>query len=130
MKPTSLLTAAALTSAVSATSYERIVMKGKENMIAGRRLFPGNVIAGYNADYGNYTADSWAQHVLDQCKNAFTKSCDSTISYSAINSGTPKERAWFGYVFRGGKTSLSDYVRADGVRDTIIYVVGDKDEDN
>ncbi|RCI12404.1 hypothetical protein L249_1120 [Ophiocordyceps polyrhachis-furcata BCC 54312] len=130
MKPTSLLSAAALTSLASAIGYERFVRQGKDNLIAGKRLFPGNVIAGYNSDYRNHTSESWAQYVLDECKNKFADSCDSTISYSAINSGTPKDRFWFGYVFRGGKTTLSDYTQADGVRDSIIYVVTDKDEQN
>ncbi|RDA87762.1 hypothetical protein CP532_2476 [Ophiocordyceps camponoti-leonardi (nom. inval.)] len=129
MKITSLLSAAALTSLASAIGYERIERQGKDNLIAGKRLFPGNVIAGYNADYGNYTAESWAQHVLDECKNKFAKSCDSTITFSAINSGTPKDRAWFGYVFRGGKTTMSDYVQAKDVQNSIIFVVTGRDEE-
>ncbi|PFH57842.1 hypothetical protein XA68_14495 [Ophiocordyceps unilateralis] len=126
MKPTSLLSIAALASAASAVRYERIVFSGQDNMVAGKRLFPGNVVAGYNADYGNYTSDTWAGYILDQCKTVYKEACDSTISFSAINSGTPKYRAWFGYVFRGGITTPADYVESEGVQDTVVYVVTDK----
>ncbi|KAH6886919.1 hypothetical protein B0T10DRAFT_490494 [Thelonectria olida] len=41
----------------------------------------------------------------------------------AINSGTPKERAWFGYCFRGGATTPADYKRdpAGCVEDSVAY---------
>ena len=33
---------------------------------------------------------------------------------SAINSGTPKLRYWFGYVFSGGHVTVNDFNRSEG----------------
>lgn len=43
----------------------------------------------------------------------------------AINSGTPKERVWFCYVYRGGATTEADYERdaEDGVEDSAAYTI-------
>lgn len=38
------------------------------NWTPGPRLFPSNVIAGYNTDYDKYDASTWAEHVLNQGK--------------------------------------------------------------
>ncbi|KJX97050.1 hypothetical protein TI39_contig572g00008 [Zymoseptoria brevis] len=89
--------------------------------VAGDRLFPANVIEGYHDDYNNQTAESWSIHVLERCR-AF-EAGTSTITYSAINSGTPKDRYWFGYCFRGGRTTVADYVLTDGVQDSIVYTI-------
>lgn len=43
--------------------------------------------------------------------------------HKAINSGTPKKRFWFGYVFRGGPTSQKDYKRFKTVQDSVAYTV-------
>ncbi|SMY20882.1 unnamed protein product [Zymoseptoria tritici ST99CH_1A5] len=88
---------------------------------AGDRLFPANVIAGYHDDYNNQTAKSWSHHVLERCRTF--EDGTSTISYSAINSGTPKDRYWFGFCFRGGRTTATDYVLVDGVQDSIVYTI-------
>lgn len=47
----------------------------------------------------------------------------SSSPHLAINSGTPKDRYWFGYVFRGGPTTQSDYVRVEGVQDSVAYTI-------
>lgn len=47
---------------------------------AGPTLFPGNVIAGYDGKYKNYTSESFSQYVLSECKKY--KACTSCISYS------------------------------------------------
>ncbi|PHH71775.1 hypothetical protein CDD80_5002 [Ophiocordyceps camponoti-rufipedis] len=124
MKTSSLLLV--LTSTATATVYKRFNFPGLEHMVAGQRLFPANVIAGFNADYSEYNASSWAKYVLAQCQGQFNASCDSTISLSAINSGTPKTRDWFGYVFRGGVPSKSDYHKAEQVEDTVVYIAQNK----
>ncbi|KAF4582259.1 hypothetical protein GQ602_006883 [Ophiocordyceps camponoti-floridani] len=115
-----------LTGTATATVYKRLDFPGLNNMDPGPRLFPANVIAGFNADYNEYNASSWAEYILAQCRGQFNASCDSTISYSAINSGSPPIRYWFGYVFRGGIPSKSDYQKADQVEDTVVYVAYDK----
>ncbi|KHN94069.1 uncharacterized protein MAM_08078 [Metarhizium album ARSEF 1941] len=123
MKFTTLPILFAAATAVTAEEFERLHLPSPQNWIAGSRLFPGSIIAGYNADYDKYDAKSWAQHVLTQCKGY--EACTSSLSFSGINSGTPKERAWFGYVFRGGKTKESDFQRADDVEDSVVYVKDD-----
>ena len=39
----------------------------------------------------------------------------------AINSGQPKLRYWFGYVFRGGRVSEQDFQREEGVEGSRAY---------
>ncbi|KAK2616547.1 hypothetical protein QQS21_000590 [Conoideocrella luteorostrata] len=108
--------------AISTTAgapFERLSLPDPQNWLAGDRLFPSNVIASFNGEYDKYNKESWAEYVLAQCKGF--EACTSSLSYSAINSGTPEERAWFGFAFRGGKTTVDDYKRADGVEDAVVY---------
>jgi hypothetical protein len=42
---------------------------------------------------------------------------------TAINSGSPKERYWFGYVYKAGATTEEDYVRSDGVQGSVVYTI-------
>lgn len=65
---------------VQAADYVPVPLEKPLEWSAGRRLFPGNVIAGYNAGYEDYDKDTWAKHVLQQCKT-FT-ACESTLSLS------------------------------------------------
>ncbi|KAM4065053.1 hypothetical protein HRG_004606 [Hirsutella rhossiliensis] len=106
---------------VQAADYVPVPLEEPLEWSAGNRLFPGNVIAGYNAGYEDYNKDTWAEHVLQQCKTF--SACDSSLSFSAINSGTPKDRYWFGYVFRGGPTTQSDYNRVEGVQGSVAYTI-------
>jgi len=110
--------------------YKRVNLSKPLNWIAGPSLFPGNVIAGYNADLSEYNAEGWAAYILKQCK-AFS-ACTSTISNQATNSGSTGGRYWFGYVFRGGPTSQKNYAREDGVTDSIAFTIstGDDDDDD
>ncbi|OAA43621.1 hypothetical protein NOR_04196 [Metarhizium rileyi] len=110
----------AAATAISAAEYQRLHLPDPQNWIPGSSLFPGNVIAGYNANYNEHDKESWAALVLERCESY--ADCTSSATYSAINSGTPKYRAWFGYLFRGGQTAEADYERAAGVEDSVIYV--------
>lgn len=123
------------------TGWDKVDLKAPADWIAGPRLFPGNVISGYNADYHKYNAKHWEEYILEKCKSF--DQATSSISYSgkfpmpshvskpkttlqltlmlAINSGTPKERAWFGYCFRGGPTTKKDYVREHKVEHSVAY---------
>lgn len=129
--------------------FDRVDLPPPENWVAGPRLFPRNVIAGYNSDYGKYDSDSWADYVLDKCHEF--DDCTSTLTfsgeksrrtkvkeyvtdlYSAINSGSPKDRFWFGYVFRGGPTSQNDYQRdwnpITSVKDSVAFTTEDEESD-
>ncbi|PIG83977.1 hypothetical protein AARAC_008634 [Aspergillus arachidicola] len=125
------LTVAAIPySSQSQGRFEIVDLPDPKNWVAGRRLFPANVIAGYNAAYDQYDAESWADYVLNKCYGYHD--CTSTITFSAINSGTPKDRFWFGYVFRGGPTTPNDYKRdwnpLSAVEDSIAFTTeGDND---
>ena len=113
-----------------------------EDWLPGPQLFPRQVIAGYSADYKDYNADTWATYILEQAQGfAAATSCASfsgersfllrlTSRFEvqdwldvipAINSGTPKDRYWFGYVFRGGHVTVADFQREEGVEGSRAY---------
>ena len=118
--------------------FHPVPLPPPENWIAGPQLFPRQVIAGYNADYKDYNADTWAAYILEQAKGfSAATSCHSCSGgrffftrfdvqdwldvIPAINSGTPKDRYWFGYVFRGGHVSVADFQREEGVEDSRAF---------
>ncbi|KAK1995952.1 hypothetical protein LX36DRAFT_682706 [Colletotrichum falcatum] len=123
--------AAAASAAVSAAplepraSFVEVPLPAPLNWVAGRSLFPSQVIASYNAEIGDYTADTWAAYVLGKCKGF--AACTSSMSFSGINSGSTGGRYWFGYVYRGGATTVSNYERdaaaEDGIGDSIAYTI-------
>lgn len=108
----------------------------------GPRLFPTNIITGYHANLTQYKKESWAQYVKGQCERF--SACTSSITYSgkkimcpysilrfeksindcfvAVNLGTPPDRFWFGYAFRGGATTEADYARVEGFVPRLYYV--------
>ncbi|KAK1596070.1 uncharacterized protein LY79DRAFT_667560 [Colletotrichum navitas] len=120
-----LATVAAVASAgVSAAPLEprnatfvKVALPSPLNWVAGAPLFPSQVIASYHAELGDYTSDTWAAYVLEKCKT-YT-ACTSSMTFSGINSGSTGGRYWFGYVFRGGATTLDDYDRDDEAEDAI-----------
>lgn len=59
--------------------FKQLGLEKPLNWVAGPRLFPGNVIAGFNAELPQYNAQGWADYVLDQCKQY--SACTSTISF-------------------------------------------------
>ena len=82
------LTLAALALATMASAapqspkkFTRVPLPG-DNYVAGKTLFPGNVIEGYDDDYDTWNKDTWAQHMLDQCKTF--DNCTSTLSFSGM----------------------------------------------
>ncbi|KAI9934003.1 hypothetical protein MW887_005075 [Aspergillus wentii] len=94
---------------LSADNFSPVPLPPPENWLAGPRLFPQNVIAGFHADYDKYNAKSWSD-------------------------GTPKDRYWFGYVFRGGPTTPDDYQRSwdpqSAVKDSIALTINEEDDGN
>ncbi|KAI5458309.1 hypothetical protein BGZ63DRAFT_456930 [Mariannaea sp. PMI_226] len=91
--------------------------------IAGPSLFPSQVIIGFNSPVKKYDAQGWANYVLKKCKGY--SATTSTVSYSALNSGTPHDRYWFGYCFRGGPTTVKNYQRdsASKVEGSYAYTI-------
>lgn len=75
-----MVSAALVPGLAQAADYVPVPLEEPLNWSAGRRLFPGNVIAGYNAGYGEYNKDTWAEHVLQQCKTF--SACESSLSFS------------------------------------------------
>ncbi|KAK1961962.1 hypothetical protein LY78DRAFT_587599 [Colletotrichum sublineola] len=125
-------TAAAVAStAVSAAplepraSFVQVPLPTPLNWVAGSSLFPSQIIAAYHGELGDYTADTWAAYVLEKCKG-YT-ACTSSMSFSGINSGSTGGRYWFGYVFRGGATTVANYERddeaEDAIGDSIAYTI-------
>ncbi|CAH0058451.1 unnamed protein product [Clonostachys solani] len=102
-------------------TFVKVTLEEPQNWIAGPSLFPSNVLAGYSGDFCDYTADTWAQFVLDKCKTF--DACTSALAFSALNSGSPRTRGWFGYAFKGGATTQADYIRAEDVEKSVAYSV-------
>ena len=97
MKPLALtLTAAALAGGVAAApsasgnvqaadrclEFKCLELEEPLNWSAGSTLFPGRVIAGTNADLGDFTAQTWAEHVLDWCKTFGT--CTTAFAFQGV----------------------------------------------
>ncbi|KAK1974936.1 hypothetical protein LZ30DRAFT_786648 [Colletotrichum cereale] len=124
-------TVAAVAASVSAapleprSSFVQVPLPAPLNWVAGAPLFPSQLIAGYNADLGDYTAETWAAYVLDKCKSF--SACTSSMTFSGINSGSTGGRYWFGYVFRGGVTTVDSYERddeaGDAIADSMAYTI-------
>lgn len=60
-------------------TFEKVELTEPLNWLAGKSLFPGRVIAGYNANLDEYNAESWVQHVLEQGKAH--KACTSVLAF-------------------------------------------------
>lgn len=54
--------------AAAALNFTQVALTPPLNWIAGGSLFPSQIIAGYNADLDEYTAETWSDHILDACK--------------------------------------------------------------
>ncbi len=59
--------------------FKKLELEKPLNWLPGPRLFPANVIAGFNAELSQYDAESWADYVLEQCTRY--SACTSTASY-------------------------------------------------
>ncbi|OGM49853.1 hypothetical protein ABOM_001608 [Aspergillus bombycis] len=110
----------------------RLPLPPPDNWVAGPRLFPGEVIAGFHAHIDEHDAKGWREYVNQQCEKFHD--CTSTLSFSANNVGSTGGRYWFGYVFRGGPTTPDDYVRdwtaRAQVKDSAAYTVSFEDGDD
>lgn len=107
--------------AAAALNFTQVALTPPLDWIAGGSLFPSQIIAGYNAPLDEYTAEEWSAHILDACKGY--EACTSADGFQATNSGSTGGRFWFGYVYRGGATDESFYVRSEGVTDAFAYTI-------
>jgi hypothetical protein len=82
MKPLHLLALAPLVvpGLCVPSGLHKLCLPDPQNWVAGDKLFPTWVIAGYNADYDKYTNDTWADYILAKCKEF--EHCTSTNSFS------------------------------------------------
>ncbi|KAL5428072.1 hypothetical protein PMIN04_001015 [Paraphaeosphaeria minitans] len=108
-----------------AASFAPVALTPPLNWMADSSLFPGNIIAGYNANLTEYDAASWGARVLAACAS-FT-ACTSALAFQATNSDSTGGRFWFGYAFRGGPTDESFYERDDdpygGVTESAAWTI-------
>jgi hypothetical protein len=77
--------------AAAALNFTQVALTPPLNWIAGDYLFPSQIIAGYNADVAEYTAEEWSAHMLDACKNfrACTSFDGFQGNYAQFNSFLP-----------------------------------------
>ncbi|POS74235.1 hypothetical protein DHEL01_v207367 [Diaporthe helianthi] len=115
------LSADVVAATAAALNLTQVVLTPPLNWIAGNSLFPSQVIAGYHADVSEYTVEEWSAYMLDACKS-FT-ACTSVDGFQGTDSGSTGGRFWFGYVYRGGATDESLYVRYEGVTDSFAWTV-------
>lgn len=59
---------------------------------AGRSLFPGRVMAGYNAEPDQYDADSWAKHIVEKCRSFGGATTAVSYSGTRIITARPLDR--------------------------------------
>ena len=64
-------------------TFVPVALPAPQDWIAGPSLFPGRVISGDHGELKNYTAKSWATHMLNECKNQ--TSCTSVLSYQGLS---------------------------------------------
>ncbi|CAN8096116.1 unnamed protein product [Discula destructiva] len=102
---------ASMAASASAANFTSVYLTPPLNWVVGPYLWPAEIIAGYNelVDGTDWTAETWDAHILAECES-YT-ACTSSISWQGINSGSTGGTYWYGYVFRGGATDESFYVR-------------------
>lgn len=54
--------------AAAALNFTQVALTPPLNWIAGNSLFPSQIIAGYNAEVSEYTAEEWSAHILEACQ--------------------------------------------------------------
>ncbi|KAJ4417035.1 hypothetical protein N0V82_006389 [Gnomoniopsis sp. IMI 355080] len=98
-------------SLATAANFTSVYLEPPLNWVVGSYLWPAELIAGYNAEVAttDYTDETWDAYILAACES-YT-ACTSSISWQGVNSGSTGGTYWYGYVFRGGATNESFYVR-------------------
>ncbi|PSR81734.1 hypothetical protein BD289DRAFT_372251 [Coniella lustricola] len=98
-------------SLASAATFAPVALDPPLNWVVGSYLWPAEIIAGYNAEVNStdWNETAWDSYILAQCET-YT-ACTSSITWQGTNSGSTGGRYWYGYVFRGGATNESFYVR-------------------
>lgn len=66
----------------AALNFTQVLLTPPLNWIAGTSLFPSQIIAGYNADVSEYTAEEWSAYMLDACQG-FT-ACTSVDGFQGM----------------------------------------------
>lgn len=70
----------------AALNFTQVALTPPLNWIAGNSLFPSQIIAGYNAESAEYTAEEWSAYILDACKSyAACTSADGFQGMFSVN---------------------------------------------
>src|SRR5690349_15101154 len=75
-----LLVASGLVIGATLPTFEQVSLEEPLDWIAGGRLFPGYVIAGYNTPFSSVNATDWADKILGICESIPT--CTSSLTYA------------------------------------------------
>lgn len=68
----------------AALNFTQVALTPPLNWIAGSSLFPSQIIAGYNAELAEYTAEEWSAYLLDTCKTF--SACTSVDGFQGVSS--------------------------------------------
>jgi hypothetical protein len=66
----------------AALNFTQVALTPPLNWIAGNSLFPSQIIAGYNAELAEYTAEEWSAHMLDACEGF--EACTSVDGFQGM----------------------------------------------
>lgn len=68
----------------AALNFTQVALTPPLNWIAGSSLFPSQIIAGYNAELAEYSAEEWSAYLLDTCKSF--SACTSVDGFQGMSS--------------------------------------------
>lgn len=68
----------------AALNFTQVALTPPLNWIAGSSLFPSQIIAGYNAELAEYSAEEWSAYLLDTCKTF--SACTSVDGFQGMSS--------------------------------------------
>ncbi|KAL1852434.1 hypothetical protein Daus18300_012193 [Diaporthe australafricana] len=121
------LNAEIVTAAAAAINFTQVALTPPLNWVAGSFLFPSQIIAGYHGNLSEYEAADWYAYILDACESY--SACTSAEAFQGTNSGSTGGRYWFGYVYRGGATDETFYVREESsalnVIDSVAWTIAE-----
>ncbi|KAK8925494.1 hypothetical protein H634G_07667 [Metarhizium anisopliae BRIP 53293] len=93
------------------------------NWLASQDLMNRKTCEDLSAPYKNFTAETWAAHVLNACQST-NCGCTSALGFSMpLQLRGSGDRQWYGQMFSGNSTTEDDYVRQEVIQDSIAYTL-------
>ncbi|KFG80290.1 hypothetical protein MANI_011091 [Metarhizium anisopliae] len=93
------------------------------NWLASQDLRNRTTCEDLRAPYKNFTAETWAAHVLKVCQST-NCGCTSALGFSMpLQFRGSGDREWHGQMFSGNSTTEKDYVREPVIQDSIAYTL-------